>query len=249
MEQPHITAEDFVRYLERRFDKPRQDFRVGRRVLLSYVAGLPGFVQDLSLAEAPTRLFRDPYYIRPVEPPVDITVMKGPIGAPAAVSAVEELVALGAQEIWVLGYSGSLQPPLTYGSLLIPNAAHVDEGTSGHYGRTGLAHPNADLLALLTRVAPDVPVGALWTTDAIYREMPSQIRRYQEQGVLGVDMETSALFHLGQHLGVSVGALMVVSDELFHAWNPGFGSEAVQQGCRRAYQVMAAVLTRRDGTA
>ncbi len=249
MEQPHITSEDFVRYLERRFDKPRQDFLVGRRVLLSYVAGLPAFVQALSLVEAPIRVFRDPCYSRPAEPPADITVMRGPIGAPAAVSAVEELVALGAQEIWVLGYSGSLQPHLTYGSLLIPNAAHVDEGTSAHYGRTSVALPDAKVLSLLMRSAPDVPVGALWTTDAIYREMPSQIRHYQEQGVLGVDMETSALFHLGQHLGVPVGALMVVSDELFHAWNPGFGSDAVQEGCLRAYQVMAAILTRRDGTA
>lgn len=246
MEQPHIAPEDFVRYLERRFDKPRRDFLVGRRVLLSYVAGLPAFAQSLSLVEAPTRLFRDPHYSRPAAPPVDISVMRGPIGAPAAVSAVEELVALGAQEIWVLGYSGSLQPHLTYGSLLVPNAAHVDEGTSAHYGRTGPSHPDPDLLTLLRRAAPDVPVGALWTTDAIYREMPSQIRHYREQGVLGVDMETSALFHLGQHLGVPVGALMVVSDELFHAWNPGFGSDAVQDGCRHAYQVMASVLTRRD---
>ena len=156
------------------------------------------------------------------------------------------MVALGAQEIGVLGYCGSLQPHLSYGSLLIPNAAHVDEGTSAHYGRTGPSHPNANLLTVLTGAAPDVPVGALWTTDAIYREMPSQIRRYHEQGVLGVDMETSALFHLGQHLGVPVGALMVVSDELFHAWNPGFGSEAVQDGCRRAYQVMSSVLIRSD---
>ena len=244
MEQPHITSEDFVRYLERRFDKPRQDFLVGRRVLLSYVAGLPAFVQTLSLMEAPTRLFRDPYYSRPADPPVAITVMRGPIGAPAAVSVVEELVALGAEEIWVLGYSGSLQPHLTYGSLLIPNAAHVDEGTSAHYGRTGLAHPDPDLLTLLRRAASDLPVGALWTTDAIYREMPSQIRHYQAEGALGVDMETSALFHLGEHLGVPVGALMVISDELFHAWNPGFGSEAVQEGCRRAYEIMGEILTR-----
>ena len=246
MEEPHITSEDFVRYLERRFDKPRRDFQVGRRVMLSYVAGLPAFVQSLSLVEAPTRLFRDPYYSRPAAPPADISVMRGPIGAPAAVSVVEELVALGAQEIWVLGYCGSLQPHLSYGALLIPNAAHVDEGTSAHDGRTGPSHPNADLLMVLTGAAPDVPVGALWTTDAIYREMPSQIRRYQEQGVLGVDMETSALFHLGHHLGVPVGALMVVSDELFHAWSPGFGSEAVQEGCSHAYQVMSGILTRSD---
>lgn len=215
-------------------------------MLLSYVAGLPAFVQALSLVEAPTRLFGDPCYSRPAEPPAGITVMRGPIGAPAAVAAVEELVALGAQEIWVLR---CIQPHLTYGSLLIPNAAHVDEGTAAHCGRTGVAHPDAKVLTLLMRSAPDVPVGARWTSDAIYREMPSQIRHEQEQGVLGVDMETSALLHLGHHLGVSVGALMVVSDELFHAWNPGFGSKAVQAGCRRAYQVMAAVLTRRDGTA
>lgn len=244
MEHPHITAEDFARYLERRYDQNRRNFLVGRRVLLSYVGGLSAFVSSLSLAEAPTRLFRDPYYSRPTEPPADITVMRGPIGAPAAVAVMEEMVVLGAEEIWVLGYTGSLDPHLRCGALLIPSAAHGDEGTSAHYGRTGLSHPDPALLSQLTRAAPDVPVGALWTTDAIYREMPSQIRRYQAEGMRGVDMETSALFHVGQHLGVAVGALMVVSDELFQPWNPGFGTDAVQDGCQRAYRIMGEMLTR-----
>lgn len=244
MEQPHITPEDFVRHLERRFDKPRREFLVGRRVVLSYVAGLAALIEQLSLAEAPTRLFASPFYSRPAAPPADITVMRGPIGAPAAVATVEELVALGAQEIWVLGYAGSLDPRLTYGSLLIPDAAHVDEGTSAHYGRTELATPDSELLRLITQAAPDALAGALWTTDAVYRETPSQIRHYQAQGALGVDMETSALFHLGAHVGVPVGALMVVSDELFHPWNPGFGTDAVQEGCRRANQLMERILTR-----
>ncbi len=244
MEQPHITPEGFVRHLERRFNQPRQNFLVGRRVMLSYVAGLPALIEHLSLEEVPTRLFASPFYSRPEAPPADITVMRGPIGAPAAVAAVEELVALGAQEIWVLGYAGSLDPRLSYGSLLIPDAAHVDEGTSAHYGRIGLATPDPGLLHRVTAAAPDALVGAVWTTDAIYRETPSQIRHYQEQGAMGVDMETSALFHLGAHLGVPVGALMVVSDELYHPWNPGWGTEAVQDGCRRASEIMADMLTR-----
>jgi uridine phosphorylase len=243
-ERPHILPGDFVKYVERIHGMSAEQFLVGRRVLLTYVRGRDSLIQDLGLGEAPVRLHPHPVYTRPGTPPAEISVMRGPIGAPLAVAVVEELVALGAQEVWILGYAGSLTPDLRYGSLFIPDAAHVDEGTSGHYGRTGIAHPDPGLLDALTSQAPDVATGPIWTTDAIYREMPSQIRRYQALGVKGVDMETSALFNLGAHLNIPVAALMVVSDELFHAWQPGFGSDEVSEGCQRAHGIMKALLTR-----
>jgi len=251
-ERPHILPSAFVQHAMALHGRERQQFGVGRRVLLTYVSGVGHVVQDLGLIEAPVRLFRDPLYTDGDASPARWSVMRGPIGAPAACAVVEELVAFGTEELWIVGYAGSLQPELPYGKLLIPDSAYVDEGTSPHYGRTDRSFPSRDLLALLKEAAPDAAVGPVWTTDAIYREMPSQIRRYQGLGVQGVDMEVSALFHLGQHLGIPVAALMVTSDELFHdtgsaaetTWRPGFGSSEVLAACQRAHDLLTSLLTR-----
>ena len=50
----------------------------------------------------------------------------------------------------------------------------------------------------------------------IDRETLDKITNYHNQGVLGVDMETSAMYTLGQVRNVEVCNLLVVSDEL---WN------------------------------
>jgi purine-nucleoside phosphorylase len=35
--------------------------------------------------------------------------------------------------------------------------------------------------------------GQVWTTDEIYRETKEKLRKFMEEGLLGVNMETSAL--------------------------------------------------------
>ncbi len=63
--------------------------------------------------------------------------------------------------------------------------------------------------------------GTLWTTDAPYRETRAKIAAYRRAGVLGVDMETSAMHAFGQVRGVSVCNLLAISDELWREWRFG----------------------------
>ena len=238
-ERPHFVPEDFLSYL-RETGLDTAALGVAPRVVLTYVPHEAATAEAWDLEPSPQWIYRNPLYSRPGS---TICLTKGPVGAPAAVGLLEELAALGARELWLLGYSGSLDPELPLGSVWAPDRAFPDEGTSRHYGAgDGPALPSPRLLDALVSTAPAVQQGAIWTTDAIYRETPTKIRRFQGQGARGVDMETSALFHVGRVLGVDVAALMVVSDELFHAWRPGFRDPAVDAGVRRAYDVLGAVL-------
>jgi purine-nucleoside phosphorylase len=65
--------------------------------------------------------------------------------------------------------------------------------------------------------------GAVWTTDAIYRETREEVAAHQQNGILAVEMEFSALVSVARFRGVDLAGLLVVSDELSSlSWHPGF---------------------------
>jgi len=85
--------------------------------------------------------------------------------------------------------------------------------------------------------------GTIWTTDAIYRETSGKVAKYREQGVLGVEMELSALFAFGLATGVQVGAILVVSDELAEGqWRPFISSLRLFKGVRKARAIGVQIL-------
>ncbi|MEO7002095.1 MAG: nucleoside phosphorylase [Ktedonobacterales bacterium] len=148
-------------------------------------------------------------------------------GAPAAVADLEELIALGARDIFVMGIAGSLQPMLPIGALLLPTRAIREEGTSFHYVPAGESvAPNEILLQALVNAAATlhtpIATGPVWTTDAPYRELASKIQAYSAVGVLAVEMEASALFAVAALRKVRLALALAISDELFHPWRPGF---------------------------
>ncbi len=149
-----------------------------------------------------------------------IAIVRSPgPGAPAAVALLEELVALGAEQIVVIGLAGALQPTLATGDLLIPERAIRDEGTSRHYLPSetwATANPALVVALCETLVAQkhSARIGSTWTTDAPYREMQSQVQAYRQEGVDTVEMEAAALFAAGQYLNVKVAAGLVVADRL-----------------------------------
>ena len=232
---PHFTADQFIAYIARQAQVDLPAFGIQPDVLVTYVSHFRD-LDDWHLTEPQQRLFAPP-----VLSGSGLTVMRGPVGAPLAAATMEELKALGAQRIWVLGYAGSLDPRFKLGDVVVVERAFSDEGTSRHYHKEGwgAAHPGS-----LQALPADLPRGALWTTDAIYRETPEKISHFRHRGCHLVDMETSCYFHVGESLGLSVGAVMVVSDELFHPWNPGFGSPPVVAGIHRAYEIFRTLLMR-----
>lgn len=169
----------------------------------------------------------------------------GPIlGAPQAVLVLEKLIALGSRTIIVFGWCGSLQSDLLIGDWLLPSSACSEEGTSSHYPMNA-AHflPDPDLFADLQDYCVQngfsLRAGPIWTTDAPLRETVDKVSGYGEQGLLAVEMEMSALFHVAAYRKVRLVGLLVVSDELFTLkWKPGFRSTRFKRACRQASEAL-----------
>jgi uridine phosphorylase len=151
-------------------------------------------------------------------------------GAPNAVILLEEMAAFGVERVIFVGYCGSLQEKVCIGDLVLADRALREEGTSYHYLEEGeMAFPDLRLQgrlhALFSPSASRLHRGSIWTTDAPYRETREKVARYRKDGILGVEMEMSAAFVFGMVRKISIGALLLVSDQLGQSgWRQGFSS-------------------------
>jgi len=172
--------------------------------------------------------------------------MVGPlVGAPYATIILETLIAGGVAKIVFWGWCGAVSANVKIGDIIVPSGSIIDEGTSRHYRAdfAAVAQPSSEITKKikggLTHHHLDFHEGAVWTTDAIFRETRAKVQQFQSQGVLAVEMETSALFTVGKYRAVKVGALLVVSDELAaFTWKPGFRDQRFKQNRRQACNVM-----------
>jgi uridine phosphorylase len=172
-----------------------------------------------------------------------VTVARSFLGAPNLVALSEELAAFGMERALFFGYCGSIQGSVKAGDIIVPTGTVREEGTSYHYVPGHIpCRPDKDILALtcqtIDRHRVPFHLGKVWSTDAIYRETNTKVTAYRERGVLGVDMELSALFGFGLSRGINVGGLLVVTDELASGvWHPMFPSPYLAQAVRRARRV------------
>jgi len=152
-----------------------------------------------------------------------VGVCLSPIGAPTAAALLEELAVCGFRRFVVFGTCGVLVPQITNGHLVVPTSAVRDEGTSYHYA------PPSDTIDIAT--APrlvdilaelEIPhiEGAVWTTDAFYRETRALVERRVAQGCIAVDMEVSALAAMSQFRGIEIFHYLCAADSLADDWNP-----------------------------
>jgi uridine phosphorylase len=178
----------------------------------------------------------------------EVSIVNLPLGAPATILVMEELIACGARVFIGLGFAGSIQPEAPVGTCFIPTSCIRDEGTSPHYlsSDEGL-RPAPRLVRALEKARLKKGIlaytGPLWTTDAPYREMVTTIEEYRLRNVLGVDMETSAMYALGVYRNVEVCNLLVVSDELWRDWRPAFGMPELREALKRAEEVVLEAIT------
>lgn len=174
----------------------------------------------------------------------DIAVVGPMMGAPYAVMILEKLVVLGAQRILFLGWCGSIQPEVRIGDFVVPDRGVSDEGTSSHYPGPDSAPKPSDVVVRaieesLLRQGVSFQRGPVWSTDAPYRETREKVRLFQGQGVLGVEMELSALCAAAHFRHVRLGALLVVSDEIGSlSWKPGFKTPKFKASRQIAAEVL-----------
>jgi len=166
------------------------------------------------------------------------------IGAPYAVMILERLIALGAKKIIFWGWCGSLQEQVKISDFVIPIEAMSEEGTSQHYlPDHPLSKPHPGMIEVIEGclMSHRIPFhkGAIWTTDAPFRETKEKVLSFKREGKLAVEMEVSALFTVSRFRGVALGALLVVSDELATLrWKHGFSLAGFANARKAAAKVI-----------
>ena len=160
--------------------------------------------------------------------------LAGPVlGAPWAVLTLEELLRRGAQEIIFFGLAGGLGAGLKPGDILCPETGLSTEGTSAHYPAP--LGPDQDLRGLLLARGEALFGGAIWSTDAPYRETAALITAQKAAGAAAVDMETTALWAAARFRGRHLAALLVIDDLLSeNGHEPGLDRPRFRRGLDRA---------------
>jgi uridine phosphorylase len=171
------------------------------------------------------------------------------IGGPYAVLVAEQLRASGARVVLGLTSAGRVSGSLPVPSLVVPTEAIRDEGTSYHYlpaSRSVVADAQlANCLAIgLQGLGLPISRGAVWTTDAPYRETNEQLAHHAKRGVLAVEMQAASLFAFALARGMPVGMVAHVTNAVDHSQDPfnkgshAFGHRVLEMMCRAAKTYM-----------
>ncbi len=143
-----------------------------------------------------------------------ITVCSTGIGAPSAIIALEELALCGAKYLIRVGSAGALQSYIQLGELIVAEGAVRDEGGSKAYITD--TYPAVASRALTTGIEGylrqhNYPThyGIVRSHDSFYTDDEDTLcKHWNRKGVLGADMETSALFTVGRLRGLQVASIL-----------------------------------------
>lgn len=164
----------------------------------------------------PAFLGKHPIYTIEERPP--ISLVEKTFAAPVAVDALEIAVALGARQLFFFGFCGAIADGLEIGDVVIPTDAKREEGTSYHYmPQSGDARPDENLARQLSdffheQSTMQVHKGKTISTDAVFRQTLNKELGWKNKGILGVDMEMSALLAVARFHQLPAVSLLVVSD-------------------------------------
>jgi uridine phosphorylase len=235
-----FSPQDFWDYLKKRRGVTK--LKPPESVILCYQRSLMKYILDKHKTTRDNVYHSGMYLLE--ETGGKVAVMGGfGIGAPAAVTVFEELVALGVKKFISIGSAGTLQKDIRIGDLIVCERAIRDEGTSHHYLKPSkYAYASKELTIKIKKTLDSLKckytAGTSWTIDAPYRETLAEARQYQKEGVATVEMEASALFAVAQYRKVELGALFTISDSLADMqWKPKFHLKKTDKGLEIIYRV------------
>lgn len=158
----------------------------------------------------------------------------GGMGPSSIANTLELLIALGVEEIYIVGMGGGLQE-LGVGEVIVATEAIRDEGVSYHYlDKSKKAKASGDLVKKAKGILPKAHFGKVWTTDCMYRETKTKFLKYKKDGALIVDMETASAYAVAEFRKVKVISFFIISDILkLNDWKPQFNSEAIDAGAKK----------------
>ena len=121
------------------------------------------------------------------------------VGASFAVLIAEELFACGCRFLVSVTSAGQILEEMPPPYFVVIDRALRDEGTSYHYlppAEFAVAEPELIECVMRAFAHTDLPIrqGAVWTTDAPFRETEAAIAACRARRILAVEMEAAALY-------------------------------------------------------
>ncbi len=150
-----------------------------------------------------------------------VSVYDSRIGSPVASDCVYYLRFTPCKKIIYTGMIGALQHQIRIGDLILPTAALRGEGASKYFiEETYPAVADFRLLRVVSSTLEDVyadsdidiHIGPIYTTDSFAAETKEFLELWRSRNLLGVEMETSAIFTVASVYGMKAAAIHVVSD-------------------------------------
>lgn len=139
-------------------------------------------------------------------------------GAPRAVEPVHIFALLGSKKVVQIGSCGGLQNYIETGDVVIPTSALIGEGASQYYGQTTQSTSTASLAKRAQKALSErglkSHLGPHISTSALLQQSDQQIRDWEAKRLLGVDMETSAVFSAAENFNMERVSMLFVWDEL-----------------------------------
>lgn len=151
-----------------------------------------------------------------------ITIINFGIGSPNAALIMDVLSAIQPKAVLFLGKCGGLRDKNSNGDYVLPSAAIRGEGTSNDYFPPEIpALPAFNLQRAVSSNIRDFNkdywTGTVYTTNRRVWEWDEQFKQYlRSTRAMAIDMETATLFSVGFHNGISIGALLLISDMPLH---------------------------------
>ncbi len=238
--EPVYTPEDYLRYissLNERYGMPAPEgmILVYDQSLFQHILASTGVRKDST---------GDEFNLRNE---LGIKYVNG-IGPSDAAVKMEGLIARGSRRFINIGFAGGLQKELEIGDIVVCDRAIRDDGVSHHYlADEKYVYLSSALTNTLKKKLTSEGIrfteGTTWTTAAPYRETIRELKEYQKEGALTVEMEAAALAAVAEYRGMEFSAAFVVSDSLADfGWKPQFHSEKAAKGLRTLYHAVLSVL-------
>ncbi|MGI6467108.1 MAG: purine-nucleoside phosphorylase [Sphaerochaetaceae bacterium] len=149
-----------------------------------------------------------------------LSVQGSGMGGPSMAIYAHELInAYKVKKLIRIGSAGSLQPNLTLGSLIGATAASYNTNYTSQFNLPGTVAPVAsfDLMAKAKESAKKMNLtlntGPILSSDAFYTlDGADDLRRWQQVGLLAVEMEAASLYLTAQIGGAEALCLLTISD-------------------------------------
>ncbi|MGF7032739.1 purine-nucleoside phosphorylase [Paenibacillus mucilaginosus] len=150
-----------------------------------------------------------------------VSVQGSGMGLPSmSIYANELITEYGVKNLIRVGTCGGMQEHVRVRDVVLAQAACTDSSMNRHvFGGYDFA-PVASFPLLLaayehgTAKGMKLHVGNVFSSDSFYRDDKSVVQKLMAHGVLGVEMETTALYTLAAKHGVNALTILTVSDHL-----------------------------------